>query len=170
MGQQLVKILWYIVQDPFNAARFISQQDFTHLWNTLQDIFWVARWSSLLNSFTLSPGFSVEVESGWKRLYHGSAVSHPSHVHSSASVWSSMAVLLWNSFHTLLPFFFFGGPGLSIPDQSWGRDYVGEADSIVSQLSVNHLLYKVQDLLAQQDIPVSEIVFTLFSFFWWTKS
>ena len=80
-----------------------------------------------------------------------------------------MAVLLRNSFHTLLPFFF-GGPGLSIPDQSWGRDYVGEADSIVSQLLVNHLLYKVQDLLAQQDIPVSEIVFTLFSFFWWTKS
>ena len=105
MGQQLVRILWYIVQDPLNAARFISQQDFTHLWNTLRDIFCVARWSSLLNSFTISPGFSVEVESGWKLLHHGSAVSHPSHVHSSASVWSSMAVLLRNSFHTLLPFF-----------------------------------------------------------------
>ena len=38
---------------------------------------------------------------------------------------------------------------------------MGEAESIVSQLLVNHLLYKVQDLLAQQDIPVSEIVFTI---------
>ena len=42
---------------------------------------------------------------------------------------------------------------------------MGEADSIVGQFLVTHLLYTVQDLLAQQDSPVSEIVFTLFSFF-----
>ena len=50
---------------------------------------------------------------------------------------------------------------------------MGKAASIVDQLLVTHLLYTVQDLLAQQDSPVSEIVFTLFSFFfffWWTKS
>ena len=70
---------------------------------------------------------------------------------------------------------FFGGPSLSISDQNWGRDSVGKAASIVDQLLVTHLLYTVQDLLAQQDSPVSEIVFTLFSFFflfffWWTRS
>ena len=42
---------------------------------------------------------------------------------------------------------------------------MGKAASIVDQLLVTHLLYTVQDLLAQQDSPVSEIVFTLFSFF-----
>ena len=49
---------------------------------------------------------------------------------------------------------------------------MGKAASIVDQLLVTHLLYTVQDLLAQQDSPVSEIVFTLFSFFffWWTRS
>ena len=51
---------------------------------------------------------------------------------------------------------------------------MGEADSIVGKFLVTHLLYTVQDPLAQQDSPVSEIVFTLFSifffFFWWTRS
>ena len=42
---------------------------------------------------------------------------------------------------------------------------MGEADSIVGQFLVTHLLYTVQDPLAQQDSPVSEIVFTLFSIF-----
>ena len=42
---------------------------------------------------------------------------------------------------------------------------MGKAASIVDQLLVTHLLYTVQDLLVQQDSPVSEIVFTLFSFF-----
>ena len=78
--------------------------------------------------------------------------------HLFGAAWQSSYEIVFTLFTF---FFFFGGPG---------RDYVGEADSIVSQLLVNHLLYKVQDLLAQQDIPVSEIVFTLFSFFRWTKS
>ena len=47
---------------------------------------------------------------------------------------------------------------------------MGEADSIVGKFLVTHLLYTVQDPLAQQDSPVSEIVFTLFSIFWWTRS
>ena len=42
---------------------------------------------------------------------------------------------------------------------------MGKAASIVDQLLVTYLLYTVQDLLAQQDSPVSEVVFTLFSFF-----
>ena len=42
---------------------------------------------------------------------------------------------------------------------------MGKAASIVDQLLVTYLLYTVQDLLAQQDSPVSEVVFPLFSFF-----
>ena len=159
----------YIVQDPFSTTRFISQQDFTHLWNIFQDLFWVARWSTLLNSFTLSWFFGgsrkwLKPTTSWVSCKKPPLLCTFQHMFGAA--WQSC---LWNSFHTLLPFFF-GGPGLSIPDQSWVRDSVGEADSIVVQLLVTHLLYTVQDLLAQQDSPVSETVFTLFSFFWWTKS
>ena len=39
---------------------------------------------------------------------------------------------------------------------------MGEADSIVSQLLVTHLLYTVQDLLAQQDSPVLQNSFSPF--------
>ena len=40
---------------------------------------------------------------------------------------------------------FFGGPSLSITNKDWGRDFTGEADSIVVQLLVTHLLYTDQN-------------------------
>ena len=159
----------YIVQDPFSTTRFISQQDFTHLWNIFQDLFWVARWSTLLNSFTLSWFFGgsrkwLKPTTSWV-----SCKKPPSCAHFNICL-EQHGSPVYEIVFTLFFLSFFGGPGLSIPDQSWVRDSVGEADSIVVQLLVTHLLYTVQDLLAQQDSPVSETVFTLFSFFWWTKS
>ena len=40
---------------------------------------------------------------------------------------------------------FFGGPSLSITDQDWGRDFVDDANTIVDQQLVTHLLCTVQD-------------------------
>ena len=49
-----------------------------------------------------------------------------------------------NSFHTLL-FVFWWTKSDSIPDQEWGRHFLGEADSIQGQLLVTLLLYTAQD-------------------------
>ena len=54
-----------------------------------------------------------------------------------------------NSFHTLLLFFFFFFfVDQHLRDQEWGRDFASEANSIVGQLLVTHLLYTVQDLFS----------------------
>ena len=66
---------------------------------------------------------------------------------------------------------FFGGPSLSIPGQDWGRDFMGEANTIVGQLSVTHLLYTVQDLFCAARQPRFQNSFhTPLFVFWWTKS
>ena len=66
---------------------------------------------------------------------------------------------------------FFGGSGLSIPDQDCGRDFMGEAESIAGQSLVTHLLNTVQDPIStagQSSFPNS--FHTLLCVFWWTKS
>ena len=61
---------------------------------------------------------------------------------------------------------FFGGPG-----QDWGRDFMGEANTIVGQLSVTHLLYTVQDLFCAARQPRFQNSFhTPLFVFCWTKS
>ena len=61
---------------------------------------------------------------------------------------------------------FFGGPG-----QDWGRDFMGEANTIVGQLSVTHLLYTVQDLFCAARQPRFQNSFhTPLFVFWWTRS
>ena len=89
-------------------------------------------------------------------------------LHSSRSVPRSKTVLFpkWVSQAS----HFFGVPSLSISDQNCGRDSVGKAASIVGQLLVTHLLYTVQNLLAQQDSPNSFHTLLLFFFFFlWTS-
>ena len=72
---------------------------------------------------------------------------------------------------TLFSLFFFGGPRLSITDQDCGRDFMGEANSNLSQPFGIHLLYTIQDSFSSAWQSSSETVFTLFSlFFWWTMS
>ena len=66
---------------------------------------------------------------------------------------------------------FFGGPSLSITDQGWGRDFMGEADSKAGQLLVTHLLYTVQDPFSTaRQSSFQNSFHTLLFVFWWTKS
>ena len=60
---------------------------------------------------------------------------------------------------------FFGGPCLSITDQDCGRDFMGEADSNLSQPFGTHLLYTIQNPYSSAWQSSSETVFTLFSLF-----
>ena len=74
-----------------------------------------------------------------------------------------------NRFHPLL--FFFGGPGLSVPDQDWGRESMGEANSTAGQLLVTHLLYTVQDPISTaRQSSFRKSFHTLLFIFWWTRS
>ena len=66
---------------------------------------------------------------------------------------------------------FFGGPCLSITDKDCGRDFMGEANSNLSQPFVTHLLYTFQNPYSSAWRSSFRNSFhTLLFYFWWTTS
>ena len=127
--------------------------------DTVQDSFSTARQSSFQNQI------KAEEETLWVRLTplqvsYWSPISNTQFKIHFAQRHSSVSKTVF----TLLSLLF-GGPSLSITDQGWGRDFMGEADSKAGQLLVIHLLYTVQDPFSTARQPVSKTVFTLFSLF-----
>ena len=75
----------------------------------------------------------------------GQLLVTPSLVHSSRSVQCNQTVQFTKTAFTHFSLFF-GGPSLSTRDQDRERDFMGDANSIVGQQLVTHLLFTVQDL------------------------
>ena len=84
----------------------------------------------------LASQIKTEEETSW-------AIGLPSLIHKSGSIQHSKTVQFPKLFSHYSPFF--GGPSLSIPDQDWGRDFMGEATYNVGQRLVTRLWYTVQD-------------------------
>ena len=124
-------------QDPFSA---VKQSSFQNRYHALLFVFWWTKswhhWSTLRKRLN-----------GWSWLIKGQLFV----TCLLFTVWELLSTArqssFQNNFHTLL-FLFWWTKSDSIPDQDWGRDFMGEADSIAGQLLVTHLWYKVQDLFS----------------------
>ena len=100
----------------------------------------------------------------------GQLLVTPSLVHSSRSVQCNQTVQFTKTAFTHFSLFF-GGPSLSTRDQDRERDFMGDANSIVGQQLVTHLLCTVQDLFNTVCQSRFQNNFhTLLFIFWWTKS
>ena len=148
------------VQDLFITAR---QSSFQNSFHTLLFVFW---WTK--SSHTRSQLWKRLL--GWSWRHHGSAISHPSLLHSSRSVHHSKTVQFPKQFSrsSLSLFFFFF---LFFGDHNCKRDFEGEADAITGQLLVTHPLCTVQDLFstARQSTFQNSFHALLYSF-WRTRS
>ena len=133
--------------------------------DTVQDSFSTARQSSFQNQI------KAEEETLWVRLTplqvsYWSPISYTQFKIHFAQRHSSVSKTVF----TLLSLLF-GGPSLSITDQGWGRDFMGEADSKAGQLLVIHLLFTVQDPFSTaRQSSFQNSFHTLLFVFWWTKS
>ena len=119
----------------------------THLLYTVQDPFSTVRQSCSKTTFTLfslffgGPSLSI-TDQDWGRDFVDDAntiVDQQLVTHLLCTVQDPFSTVrqssFQNSFHTL-PFVFFGRPSLSITDQDWERDFMGDANSIAGQLLV----------------------------------
>ena len=85
-------------------------------------------------------GIYSSIQQGHNRL----ALKHPSLKYTVQDPFSTVRQSCSKTTFTLFSLFF-GGPSLSITDQDWGRDFVDDANTIVDQQLVTHLLCTVQD-------------------------
>ena len=153
----------------------MSQPFVTHLLYTIQDSYSSAWQSSSETVFTLfslffgGPCLSI-TDQDCGRDFMGEADSNLSQPFGTyllytiqnpySSAWQSSSETVFTLFSL-----FFGGPCLSITDQDCGRDFMGEADSNLSQPFGTYLLYTIQNPYSSAWQSSSETVFTLFSLF-----
>ena len=98
-----------------------------------------------------------------------SVAGQPLLTHLLYTVHDPFCAARQSSFQTVFTLFslFLGGLSLGIPDQGWGRDFMGEAHS----MQVTHLLYTVQDPFSTaRQSSFQNSFHTLLFVFWWTKS
>ena len=64
-----------------------------------------------------------------------SIASQPLVIHLLYTVQDPISTIRQSSYETVFTLFslFFGGPGRSISDQHWGRDFMSEAESTAGQ-------------------------------------
>ena len=154
MGRLLITHLLYTIQYPLSAAKQSSSRNRFH---PLLFFFWWTR--------TKRPRSRLRKRIyGWGQLHCGSAVSYPSLVHSSRSDQHSETIQFPKKFpHSSLYF---------LVDQVEASLINTEEETLwvkLNPLQVSHKLpisyTQIKIRSAQQDSPVSQIVFTLFSVF-----
>ena len=162
------------------ADSITAKLSVTHLFYTVQDLFSKAGQSRFQNSFhtllfvflvdlVLASQINTEEETLWVKqtplqVSCQSPISFTQFKTCSVQQGSPDSKQFS---HTSLCFF--GRLSLSIPDQYWGRDFMGEADSITGQLLVTHLFYTVQDLFSARQSSFQNSFHTLLFVFWWTR-
>ena len=168
-GQLLVTYLLHTVQDPFCTA---TQFSFENSFHTPLFVFW---WFKIHSAQQDSPVSKIRSRLrkrlyGWGWLHYRSAIGHLSLTHSSRSILHSDTVQFRKQFsHSSLCFLV--DHSLSITDQGWGRDFMGEVDSKAGQLLVTYLLHTVQDpFCTATQFSFENSFHTLLFVFWWTKS
>ena len=157
-GQLLVTHLLYTVQDLFSTAR---QSSFQNNFHTLLFVFWQTKLSHHRSRLSKRLNGEADFITGQLLVTH---LLYTVRDLFSVARHSSFP----NNFHTLL--FVFWWTKSQHPRSRLSKRLNGEADSIMDQLLVTHLLYTVQDLFSTaRQSSFQNNFHTLLFVFWQTK-
>ena len=157
-GQLLVTHLFYTVQDPFSA---VGQSTFQNNFHTLLFVFWWTKSQHPRSRLSKRLNGEADFITGQLLVTH---LLYTVQDLFSVARQSSFQ----NNFHTLL--FVFWWTKSQHPRSRLSKRLNGEADSIMDQLLVTHLLYTVQDLFSTaRQSSFQNNFYTLLFVFWQTK-